>query len=291
MNKFIIVTPSRNQSKFLKNCVKSIKDQINDSFIIHHHVQDAYSTDDTLNFLEKYYHENKDIKNYIFSYEVKKDNGMYDALNHSFEMLLNSNDDCICSWLNCDEQYLKDTLNFVYKNFSKNKKIDILLGNYLVVDNLGKLISYRKITSPRIAYIQALHLSNLSCANFYKSDIFYKVKFDTSLKAVADEKFFIDILKLKPKVKVVKKYLSIFSFTHKNLGMSENSRNEYLRLKRKNPLFLRIFKYLIIFLYRFEKFINCCYFQKFPLVYEIYIDKLSRTCFKVNKGSWLWPKS
>jgi glycosyltransferase involved in cell wall biosynthesis len=123
--RFIIITPSLNQLAFLQRCVASVADQVAEGvehgagrIEVHHHVQDAQSSDGTVDWLRQYDAEvrrqmsevrrqmsevrcqraedrgqksdvSADLRppisdlgpGYTFSYASEPDNGMYDALN------------------------------------------------------------------------------------------------------------------------------------------------------------------------------------------------------------------
>lgn len=115
---FTIITPSFNQLDYLKRCVASVADQVTEGvkdydlsvqedlnpktknlnhrlikpISIHHHIQDACSTDGTREFLRAFQIEVERLKlsggyeSDSFSFASEADEGMYDAINRGVEL-------------------------------------------------------------------------------------------------------------------------------------------------------------------------------------------------------------
>ena len=339
---FTIITPSFNQLVFLKRCVASVRDQrgaISDkqltsssglnangcqlmaksSLSVHHHIQDACSTDGTREYLAEYLANSDQLvanssppnaerprsNAYSFSYECAPDNGMYDAINRGVELAIEGTGgkpkakcqqltaegpDSIVAWLNCDEQYLPGTLEFVSEYFDRHPEVDILFGDYLMIDEGGKLLSFRKGCTPRLWYIQTSHLNNLSCTMFFRERVVQSLGgFDAKYKAVADEDFILRALKAGFKARHVRRYFSVFTFTGFNLGGCEIAKEEYAKLKDEVPLPLRLFKAPLNMVRWIEKFFSGTYVQNFPLEYAIYMGEAVRRRFSAKHASWRWP--
>lgn len=98
-----IVTPCFNAAKTLENTIKSIISQAGD-FIIHYHIQDGKSTDNTSDIL--YYYSqlinNKKYEHIYFTSTSEKDNGMYDAITKGFNSL-SIPQNALMGWLNADD--------------------------------------------------------------------------------------------------------------------------------------------------------------------------------------------
>jgi hypothetical protein len=242
---------------------------------------------------------------------------MYDALNRGIERILDSQrtadcarlsdeeestnlkqstsnfDDSVVAWLNCDEQYLPGTLEFVEEYFSQHPDVDILFGDYLVVDRDGELLAFRKGYAPRSTYIQSSHLYTLSCAMFFRTKVFESLGgFDSRFKAVADEDFVLRALKAGFKAKHVRRYFSAFTYTGKNLGGGSLAESEYRELKKQVPLLLKLLHIPLNFTRWIEKLCSGSYFQRFPVKYSLYIEVGScRKEFASQGASWRWPTS
>jgi len=281
---------------------------------IHHHIQDGASTDGSREFLAEYLANSYQFtaNSYAFSYESAHDNGMYDAINKGMENSLwpedgslktkhfgrktetykrQTENDSIVAWLNCDEQYLPGTLEFVGEYFNRHPDVDMLFGDYLIVDNGGGLLSFRKGCAPRLWYIQASHLNNLSCAMFFRAGVFQSVGgFDTQYKVVADEDFVVRALKAGFTAKHVRRYFSIFTCTGSNLGGGAEGQTEFAALKMQTPLLPRLLKIPLNLSRWFEKLLGGTYFQKFPLRYSIFThDSDARTECVSRRAGWRWP--
>ena len=114
--KFSIVTPSFNQSHWLKLCVASIADQ--QGVELEHIVQDAGSDDGTLTWLPQ------DARVQAF---VETDAGMYDAVNRGLRRATGD----ILAYLNCDEQYLPGALASVARFFQTHPEVDLVRAQVL----------------------------------------------------------------------------------------------------------------------------------------------------------------
>lgn len=277
--KFSIITPSYNMLNYLKLCHASIADQKGIS--VEHIVIDGGSTDGTLEWLK----QKKNIR-----WISEKDNGMYDALNKGLKIAKGD----ILAYLNCDEQYLPGTLNYIKEYFEKNTNVDIDFGDALLVDTEGKLLSFRKGYQPRWVYISLSHLYVLSCTFFFRRKIIEEGNyFNINFRIVGDGEFVIRLLRRGYKAVHLKKFLSVFTITGKNMSVGENARKEEYILCRMNPLPIQLLKYPINIIRLFEKFISGAYFQKFPLVYSIITQNSypDRTNIISNKATYRWPNN
>ena len=129
-----IITPSYNMLPYLKCCAASIADQ--KGVCVDHIVIDANSIDGTQEWLAG---QSK------IRFISELDNGMYDAINKGLKYAKGD----ILAYLNCDEQYLPGTLAFVMEYFVSHPDVDVLFGDFLVVNSDGSLVSYRKAFQPR----------------------------------------------------------------------------------------------------------------------------------------------
>lgn len=309
---FIIITPSLNQVSFLKRCINSVRDQIHpssDKMKVYHYIQDGYSSDGTIEALKirsDKREENEELtKNYSFAYRVEADHGMYDAINKGVENALqlialstsatestsDLNRETFFSWLNCDEQYLPGTLEYVANYFKENPSVDILFGDYLLMDQKGDLIAYRKGYPVRRAYIEASHLYTLSCTMFCRMKVFHALHgFDDTYKMVGDEDFVVRALQAGFKAKHVRRYFSVFTHTGVNLGGGKRAEYEFKQRKKMNSYWVKMFRFPINLIRCTEKIFSGAYLQTFPLEYAVYIEEgVLREKKVARQASWKWP--
>jgi glycosyltransferase involved in cell wall biosynthesis len=273
---FSIITPSLNMLDYLQTCVLSIKDQ--QQIQMEHIVIDGASTDGTAEWLKG----NQHIRSIS-----EKDRGMYDAINKGLHMARGR----ILAWLNCDEQYLPDTLRWVKRYFDTNTDVDMIFGHALLIRPDGTLIAFRKSYRPRWSYILSSHLYLLTCAMFFRKRIIDDGVFtDPRYRIIGDRDFVLRILKNGYKVKHVDQYLSVYTMTGQNLSNDNNVQQERNTLVGRTPAWAPKFSGLLAVARLTEKFFSGAYFQKMPLEYSVYIDKdaKSRKKFCARKASFRW---
>jgi len=273
---FSVITPSLNMLDYLKRCHASIIDQEN--ITVEHIIMDGGSTDGT----EEWLKQNKQAIGVI-----QKDEGMYDAINKGLQLAKGN----IISYLNCDEQYLPGTLNFVKEYMEQHPEVDILFGNFLVVRSDGSLIAYRKGYTPRWFYIFSSYLYTFSCTMFIRRRVITDgFRFDGRLKGVGDADFVIRVLRSGYRAAHVKRYLAIFTMTGKNKYASQEVLLERKHWMASSPLWVRIFKWPLNFTRLFEKLIYGCFLEKLPLCYAIYVsgNDANRKYFCVTRASFRW---
>jgi len=265
-----IITPSYNMLEYLKRCHASIVDQANVS--LEHIIVDNNSTDGTVEWLKE-----QNIKCII-----ENDNGMYDAVNKGINIA--SGD--IIAYLNCDEQYLPGALETVKKVFENNSDVDFVHGNMLTVNSDGTLNAFKKSHKLRKNFILGTSLYAYSCATFFRKKIFdLEYLFSSEYKSIGDEEFVLRLLDNGFKSKYVNEYLSVFFLTGSNLSQYSISGLERAELK-KQLLFKTYKRRYYLFLKIISKVFYKSYFQKFPLIYSIYLNSTSkRTMLEAIKGS------
>ena len=271
---FSIITPSYNNLNFIRLCSASIYDQAGVTY--QHIIVDGESNDGTVEWLNLNDHAT------IF---IEQDDGMYDAINKGLKL---SKGDYIAI-LNADEQYLTDTLINVKTYFENNPKVDIVFGNTLIINDQGNLISFRKTIQPRTSFILSSHLYILTCSIFFRRKIFDRgFLFDTKLKAVSDADFIVSLLKHNFKFAHINKYLATFTITGENKSTEPSTLVESREFFNKSPIWIKVFKLPLNLLRLLEKFLNGCYWQKFPLIYEIFTNeyKIQRIIVKNSKASF-----
>jgi glycosyltransferase involved in cell wall biosynthesis len=287
--KFWIVTPSYNQIGWLKLCVASIRDQVSDegirhsalgagekgseargqrltansSISVHHHVQDACSTDGTREFLAEYESkirafgvgrsasgndERSDNQNvgpnaqclspsaslsgYSFSYSSEKDNGMYDAINRGWKRAPDDVD--VIAHLNCDEQYLPGALRTIAEFFMAHQKADVVLADMIVVDNDGAYICHRRSLQP-YAFTSRFCCGGFTATTFQRSSVTKEkgVLFDTSWRNFGDKVWYNALHRAGCCFAVCNQIVSTFADTGENMNWTEEGQRERQRYDKE----------------------------------------------------------
>lgn len=224
---FSIVTPSYNRIDQLRKCVGSVSGQTN--ILREHIVQDNNSNDGTDLFLSSI-KKNRDIC-YNFSYQRDADFGMYDAINKGWGR---SNGD-ILSWLNCDEQYLPNTLNLIATLFANNPSVDVIYGNALIVNEEGDLISARRELPLERSFINNVFLNVFSCATFFRRCLWDNgiLKLDESFRYAADLDLMNRLMNQKVKMMHVDHFFSLFTSDGNNLSTHPKMKFETREIRDK----------------------------------------------------------
>ncbi len=176
--KISIVTPSYNQGKFIEKTILSVLNQnyTNLEYII----IDGGSTDESVEIIKKY---EKKLHYWI----SEKDSGQSEALNKGFAKAGGE----IFGYLNSDDIYLDNTLNFISDFFNNNKKVDIVYGNCLVIDERDKVLNL----SVALPFKLEEHLNGVFSipqpGSFWKAEVFKKAgEFNINNHTCMDGEFF-----------------------------------------------------------------------------------------------------
>ena len=270
-----VVTPSYRNSNWLKLCIASVADQGGE---VEHIVQDAGSDDGTLDWL---------LADQRVQAFVEKDQGMYDAVNRGLRRASGE----ILAYLNCDEQYLPGALNGVHDFFQANPRVDVVFGDFVVVDARGDYLFHRKVQVPLKYHTWVAHLPAFTCAMFFRRTIIdeYKLFFDARLRAVGDGEWVLRLLKRRVSMAVLRRFTSTFTLTGNNLSAQPNARRETQELFRSAPIWARKLKWLLILHHRLRRLAGGIYFQR-PFSYAIYAANSGqqRRKFLVVRPTFRW---
>jgi len=257
-----IVTPSFRQLDWLRLCVASVRDQVEENGPgIEHIIQDAGSPgieDFAREVGADFYHDGELIfarqkggagtethypphvtRPYRLTVYQESDEGMYDAINRGLERA--SGD--ILAYLNCDEQYLPGALDEVVEFFCNHPEADVLFGDAILVDAIGKALSYRRILTPCRMHTRLAHLATLSCAMFIRRRVWEGgARFPTGYRMIGDAVFVDGLLERGVRMAALARPLAAFAFTGNNQGASSRAAEES-RVWRENgpyPGWLRL---------------------------------------------------
>jgi glycosyltransferase involved in cell wall biosynthesis len=120
-----IITPSRNQGRYIKDCLESIHGQTHKE--IEHIILDGMSTDDTAAV----------VAPYPSQFIQRKDTGPAQAINRGLDM---ANGEIVC-WLNSDDLFFcPGTLESVVEIFHQHPNVDVVTGDGYYITDAGRLI-------------------------------------------------------------------------------------------------------------------------------------------------------
>ncbi len=275
--RFSIVTPSFRQLGWLKRCVRSIADQ--QGVEVEHIIQDAGTGPELDAWVTSH------SKAQLF---VEKDKGMYDAVNRGMNRATGD----VLAFLNCDEQYLPGTLEAVGKTFEAHPEIDFVIGDYLVVDGTGKLLTFQRVTKVRQLSITVAPLWAYTCGTFFRRRVWDDgMRYQAELKDIADGEFMIEMLKRGYRHRVIRRYLSVFVDTGANRSKGEVAKAEKRRAFARHPWWLRLIGPLLRQTRRVEKLFAGGYHSG-PIGYDIFAsdDAESRTHLVCEKPSGTFPR-
>jgi len=219
--RFAIATPVFNGMPALRPCIGSVRGQDADIKRVHL-IQDGGSSDGSREWLRK-----ADG----LSVEMKKDAGMYDAINQAWDR----GDGDIYSWLNSDEQYLPGTLKRVRDYFTDHPEADIVFGNAIIVDPEGNPLAARREIPLRPWYVKNCFLYALSCTTFFNGRLKKegRLRLDTQYRVAGDIEMMLRLLNEGAVCHHIPHYLSLFGVDGRNLSLSEGMAREGHAIQQK----------------------------------------------------------
>jgi glycosyltransferase involved in cell wall biosynthesis len=183
-----IVTPSFNQALFIEEALESVRLQNNEH--CEHLVIDGMSTDGTVDLLRNRV-KNKDDWNMFWISE--RDSGQSEALNKGFRWAKGE----IIGWLNSDDRYRVGCFEHIIQAFEDNPKVDIFYGDYLMVDETGKVLEIRReieFSAFILLYHRILYIP--TTATFFRRRVFEEGNWlNEKLQYAMDLEFFIRLSK------------------------------------------------------------------------------------------------
>jgi glycosyltransferase involved in cell wall biosynthesis len=220
--------------------------------------------------------------NYSLKIFSEKDAGMYDAINRG---LAHSTGE-ICAWLNSDEQYLPETLSKVAEIFQQQTKLDILLGDAILLNSSLEPICYRRIMVPGLWHTRLDHLHSLSCAMFFKKSALPHPPLDPRWKVISDAVLMQHFLLSKKTIHACQLPLAAYAFTGQNLS-ADKSCNELEHWWAETRWPPRALKPLVVTHNRFRRVLAGAY-QNFQLNTKIHAPSGIKPIKARLSG--LWPK-
>ena len=289
--RFLVVTPSFNQLDYLKRCMASVADQVTENcgqLAVHHHIQDGGSTDGTVDFLKEYASRQEARNNYQFTFGSEADRGMYDAVGKGWSAFLKGND--VAAWLNCDEQYLEGALSRVADWLTVHQSADAVFGDALVVRPDGTLLCVRKVFLPQRNHIATSYLPVFSAAMFLRIGAVADQGFlpDPEWRVLGDVELILRMIKAHANMGILNEPLAAFTDSGDNYSLTGPVKAEQVRMMRKVPAPVRVFKPLWMIVHRIKKLFSGAYIRR-PVSYALYAGEgTDRSSFSVNKAPVVW---
>jgi glycosyltransferase involved in cell wall biosynthesis len=179
-----IVTPSFNQANFIGEALESVRLQKYEN--CEHLVIDGMSTDGTIDLLR---HESSTNGQQKMFWVSERDSGQSEALNKGFRRATGE----IIGWLNSDDRYRPDCFEHILNAFRDNPDADIIYGDYLMVDEAGKMLKIRReieFSAFVLLYHHVLYIP--TTATFFRRRILDEGNWlDETLQYAMDLEFFI----------------------------------------------------------------------------------------------------
>lgn len=127
--KFSVITPSLNQGRFIRDCIESVRAQVEAE--VEHIVVDGCSTDETVAILKSYPH---------IQWTSEPDRGQTDAINKGFRQ---ARGDWLM-WLNADDYLLPRTFARVAQFAQAHPQADVIYGDCDFVDKQGNIVKRKR---------------------------------------------------------------------------------------------------------------------------------------------------
>lgn len=201
----IIIISLNTKEDFIRS-IKSAIAQTKKSEII---VVDGVSRDGTIKEIYKY-------KNHIDKIIIKKDSGIYSAMNNGIKA---ANGKWIYFLNSGDIFYSKKSIENVLNIIKKKNKFDIIVGNSFIK------IKTNKFKSPRKRFNKNTYMSCFSHQSTFVRLKYLKIDpFNTKNKYTSDYEFFLKLFLKKKNFKYIHNFISI----NKSGGASDTNRIEVL---------------------------------------------------------------
>lgn len=201
MQKFFIITPCLNASRYIDDTILSVISQLGD-FSVHYHIQDGGSSDDTLSKLEQWSEMIVagscllPCKNISFSYDSVSDTGIYDAINNGFNNEdVSESADTMMTWINAGDRLEQGTFQTIVKVRKAHPNVSWLTGGHALINDGDSVIASTSNTTAvsQIAIANGLYEGRLlgflqQEGTFWTSELWNKIggSINSKLKLAGD---------------------------------------------------------------------------------------------------------
>ena len=233
--KITVVTPSYNQGQYIEETILSVLNQNYPN--LEYIIMDGGSTDNTVEVIKKY-------ADRIHFWVSEKDKGQADAINKGFEK---ATGDILC-WLNSDDYYFKDTLNYVAANLDINKK-EILFGEVDHIFEPHGEIKPSNVKNKFDNYQLELYDYIIQPGSFWTKKLWQETgKVNEKLHFVFDWDWFVRAKKANTNFKYTQRVMAMYRVhdAHKtsNGGEKRQKEIEYMLSEYSGEKILNAFKFM-----------------------------------------------
>ena len=270
-------------------CLTSVADQAGDGIEVHHHIQDAQSSDGSVAWLADYQSRKKSVSAYELTFASEADDGMYDAINKGWKRAPDDVD--VIAHLNCDEQYMPNALKTIATFFSSHHRADVVLADMVVVDDAGHYICHRRSLKP-YAWTSFYCCGGFTATTFQRASV-TKTKgifFDTSWRNFGDKVWYNALHKGGCRFEVYNRMVSVFTDTGDNLNWTDEGKREKRRYEKEFLHGSERGTRLVARLNGLRRFLKELTLKP-PALYSIYLSSGDgRETVAITKPTGLWHK-
>jgi len=229
---------------------------------------------------------------YSLTIYSEKDAGMYDAVNRGLRKATGD----ICAYLNCDEQYLPGSLQWVADYFARSSLTDVLFGAAIVTRADGSYVCDRRVMVPtRWHTLVSGNLSIFTSSTFFRRESIVDrgLLFDPEWRVCGDAVWALRFLDAGLCMEATHRPLSAFAETGVNLSAAGNPRatDESHRLALSAPVMVRVLKPAVLLAYRLRRWWSGAYALA-PHSYSVYtFSDSTRRRFDVDRPAFRWHMS
>ncbi len=281
---FSVVTPSFGQLPWLELCIASVADQAGVG-PVEHIVCDGGSPG-IEEFTQRMKQRFPETPRYSLRFKTGPDAGMYDAINQGLRLA--SGD--VCSYLNCDEQYLPGALATVQRHFLGHPRDEVLFGDTIVVNHSGEALCYWRPYVPSLAHLMGASLNTLSCSTFFRRSVIVDGHlFDPKWKAVGDMLWIRSLCQAERPMVCLRQPLAAFAFLGDNLGASATAEAEFHRSRQETSVASRVARRGI---HGLRKLLSGAYVHR-SVAYDVFAlsDPMQRRRYTHDRLGWTWPRA
>lgn len=153
--RFMVVTPSFQQGRFLEETIRSVLEQ--EGVRVDYVVEDGGSTDGSRELLERYGPR-------LAHWSSQRDRGQADALRRGFERVACGPDD-VMAYLNSDDRFMPGALRFVGEYFARHPEVDAVFGHRVLIDEesreVGRWFTPRQAAGADLAWFDLVPQESL----------------------------------------------------------------------------------------------------------------------------------